>query len=105
MHQARGLWLWCLHGGSPGGSNSNGHRILCHKNLLPIILTCIVWGQLWRDPLRHPGTYSVNEAIVAATDSGYSHSSRSLPNTNTKVSSESPSTPATRLHGCHQTEA
>ena len=96
MHQARDLWLWCLVAVQvvrlPMAT-----EFYATKKRLPIILACIVWGQLWRDQLRHPGTYSVNEAIVAETNSGYSHSSRSLPNTNTKVSMESPSTPATRL--------
>ena len=40
------------------------------KELVPIVMACVVWGQAWRGQVVH--VHSDNEAVVAVLNSGYS---------------------------------
>ena len=40
------------------------------KELVTIVMACVVWGQAWRGQVVH--VHSDNEAVVAVLNSGYS---------------------------------
>ena len=49
-------------------------RPIAPKELIPIVMACILWDQAWQGKVVH--VHSDNEAMVAVVNSGYSRDSQ-----------------------------